>query len=250
MEELGSLTNRIRQAIDLRDTTYDKLARKLGVSQPAVAQWATGKKTPTRANLEALAEALEVRREWLERGEGEAPGRPADELRSEYQDAEAGADWIFRPAPPDGRDYGNANIWCRSRRHSPPSYGRAAERPGRTRKYDGRRRLPLDHPAGRGTDAFLDAGVGQDASGGTSTAAAGWHKIGRFLKDGLAAIERGDTSSSWRSRARNDQPHRRRARTGGNFAALDAQQLGQPEVHHAAVASASEKRCSGEPRRS
>jgi RNA polymerase primary sigma factor len=85
------------------------LADRIEGTQAAVSQWCTGKKAPSNQNIEAVARALGISREWLELGIG--PMRVADPSiqRAAYRSQ---AFWGFRPAPPDGgRDFGNANVW-------------------------------------------------------------------------------------------------------------------------------------------
>jgi transcriptional regulator with XRE-family HTH domain len=104
-----AVATRLNIAIEAAGITQSKLALAVGASQPAVSQWLTGRKVPSGDNLDALAGALRVNRDWLMTGAGrmKVPNPAAD--RVEYQTQ---AIWDFRPAPLDGgRDFGNANVW-------------------------------------------------------------------------------------------------------------------------------------------
>src|SRR5439155_23395289 len=87
-----------------------ELAARLETTQPAVSQWLNRKKMPGRETVAAIATQFpEVTAEWLEFGIGRMPNLALQVGRDEYRD---GANWRFRPQPPDGgRDYGNANVW-------------------------------------------------------------------------------------------------------------------------------------------
>jgi transcriptional regulator with XRE-family HTH domain len=186
-------SDRIRHAADLRGLTYEQIARSVGVSQPAVAQWATGVKKPSRPNLVALARVLEVELAWLEDGQGPAPGRRHEELRAEYTDINSGIAWRFRPAPPDGRDFGNANIW--SFAPGIPAFVREWLQ----NALDARASATVDVVfrliilRGLERSAFLKAMQWEHGLAPHVRAAAkGWHKLGRFLDDGLRAFDGGD----------------------------------------------------------
>lgn len=104
-----SLTDRIRRAVELAGITQSYIAKSLGISQPAVGQWLTGKKEPTEENLADLAKVTGVRLEWL--SEGISPMRAVnpEQDRKDYSERTG---WDFRLAPKDGgRDFGNANVW-------------------------------------------------------------------------------------------------------------------------------------------
>jgi RNA polymerase primary sigma factor len=109
LNTLDPLANRLTLALETANITQSKLGQVVGASQPAVSQWLTGKKAPAAENMEALARALRVNREWLATGAGRMRAADPDTDRDEYRDQ---AVWDFRPAPRDGgRDFGNANVW-------------------------------------------------------------------------------------------------------------------------------------------
>lgn len=67
-----SIGERIKQARKAHGFSQADLARRLGVSQPAVANWESGVHDPRRLMLAALAEALETPHEWLAAGDRSA----------------------------------------------------------------------------------------------------------------------------------------------------------------------------------
>ncbi len=82
-----SIGERIKQARKAQGLSQADLARRLGVSQPAVANWESGVHDPRRLMLAALAEALETPLDWLSAGD-----RSAAE-----SDKHAAAAYIRRP---------------------------------------------------------------------------------------------------------------------------------------------------------
>lgn len=67
--EHETLAQRLKYALSLRGLTQMHLAKKVGVTQGAIQKLTSGRATSTRKIL-AIAEALEVSAEWLERGVG------------------------------------------------------------------------------------------------------------------------------------------------------------------------------------
>lgn len=67
-----SIGERIKEARKAQGFSQADLARRLGVSQPAVANWESGVHDPRRLMLAALAEALETPLEWLAAGDRSA----------------------------------------------------------------------------------------------------------------------------------------------------------------------------------
>lgn len=66
----GGLASRLRTALAGAGITQNDFAAAVGTTQAAVSQWLSGKKTPSRENVRAAAEALGVTAEWLEFGIG------------------------------------------------------------------------------------------------------------------------------------------------------------------------------------
>lgn len=91
-----SLTDRIRRAVELAGITQSYIAKSLGISQPAVGQWLTGKKEPTEENLADLAKVTGVRLEWL--SEGISPMRAVnpEQDRKDYSASRAGRSFTSR----------------------------------------------------------------------------------------------------------------------------------------------------------
>lgn len=74
-EELKDFSFRLQKAFkDARATPADVFGR-IGVPFPVVMDWMKGKKLPRSAEVRRLAEQLDVRVEWLQRGEGEQTTR-------------------------------------------------------------------------------------------------------------------------------------------------------------------------------
>ena len=63
-----SIGDRIRQARKSRGLSQSDLAQRVGVSQPAIANWESGIHDPRRLTLAKLAEALEAPLDWLAAG--------------------------------------------------------------------------------------------------------------------------------------------------------------------------------------
>ena len=64
-----SIGDRIRQARKSRGLSQSDLAQRVGVSQPAIANWESGIHDPRRLTLAKLAEALEAPLDWLAAGD-------------------------------------------------------------------------------------------------------------------------------------------------------------------------------------
>lgn len=64
-----SIGDRIKQARKSRGFSQADLARRVGVSQPAIANWESGVHDPRRLMLAKLAEALEAPLDWLAAGD-------------------------------------------------------------------------------------------------------------------------------------------------------------------------------------
>lgn len=67
-----SIGERIKQSRKEQGFSQADLARRLGVSQPAIANWESGVHDPRRLMLAKLAEALETPLEWLAAGDRSA----------------------------------------------------------------------------------------------------------------------------------------------------------------------------------
>ena len=89
--------------------TQSNLAALVGISQPAVSQWLSGKKEPSPESLSDIAKHLKIERRWLVEG---IPPMKMDDPNTDREEYKKLAGWGFRAAPDDGgRDYGNANVW-------------------------------------------------------------------------------------------------------------------------------------------
>jgi len=82
-----SIGERIRQARKSRGMSQVDLATKVGVSQPAIANWESGVHDPRRLTLAKLADALEAPLDWLAAGD----------RSSAESDKHAAAAYIRRP---------------------------------------------------------------------------------------------------------------------------------------------------------
>ena len=82
-----SIGGRIREARKSRGLSQADLARRVGVSQPAIANWESGIHDPRRITLSKLADALQTSLDWLAAGD-----------RSAFEaDKHAAAAYIRRP---------------------------------------------------------------------------------------------------------------------------------------------------------
>ena len=64
----GSIGERVRSARKAAGLSQADLARRIGVSQPAIATWESGVHDPRRVVMEKLADALSISPEWLAAG--------------------------------------------------------------------------------------------------------------------------------------------------------------------------------------
>ncbi|SMF53056.1 helix-turn-helix domain-containing protein [Pseudogulbenkiania subflava] len=62
--------HRIRESRDGKRLSQGELARRVGVSQPAISDWENGKTEPSVDNMRTLAVELGVWFEWLATGRG------------------------------------------------------------------------------------------------------------------------------------------------------------------------------------
>ncbi len=69
VEPARSIGERIRQARKSRSLSQSDLAQRIGVSQPAIANWESGLHDPRRLMLAKLAAALEYPLDWLAAGD-------------------------------------------------------------------------------------------------------------------------------------------------------------------------------------
>jgi len=69
MQQLEEISARIAAARRARGWTQGELARQVGVSRSAVAQWETGRAGQVTANLARIAAVLDVGVEYLMHGE-------------------------------------------------------------------------------------------------------------------------------------------------------------------------------------
>lgn len=70
--EPKSIGDRLRHARKLKGLNQADLAERVGVSQPAVANWESGVHDPRRVMLAKIADVLGVSREWLAGGDRSA----------------------------------------------------------------------------------------------------------------------------------------------------------------------------------
>lgn len=82
-----SIGERIRQARKAKGFSQSDLASRIGVSQPAIANWESGVHDPRRLTLAKLADALEAPLDWLAAGD----------RSSAESDKHAAAAYIRRP---------------------------------------------------------------------------------------------------------------------------------------------------------
>ena len=69
VEAPRSIGERIRQARKSRGMSQSDLAVRVGVSQPAIANWESGVHDPRRLTLAKLADALDAPLDWLAAGD-------------------------------------------------------------------------------------------------------------------------------------------------------------------------------------
>ncbi len=82
-----SIGERIRQARKTKGLSQTDLAKRIGVTQPAIANWESGVHDPRRLTLAKLADALEASLDWLAAGD----------RSSAESDKHAAAAYIRRP---------------------------------------------------------------------------------------------------------------------------------------------------------
>lgn len=87
LQSSGSIGERIRSARKALNLSQADLARKIGVSQPAIATWESGVHDPRRVVLARLAGALSISLEWLAAGS----------RSSAENDPQAAAAYLRRP---------------------------------------------------------------------------------------------------------------------------------------------------------
>ena len=102
---------RIRESRERKTLSQSELARRLGVSQPAVSDWENGKTEPSVDNLRAMAVELDVWFEWIVTGRGQRDFAPeVQEARGEYRverempDDERYLQAVYRRLPPARRE--------------------------------------------------------------------------------------------------------------------------------------------------
>lgn len=79
-----SLSQRLREALDLAEMRQAELSRRLGIAPSSVSLWLSGRNHPDAEHLSKLAVILDVSYEWLSTGRGEmrysAQGQPLQPL--------------------------------------------------------------------------------------------------------------------------------------------------------------------------
>lgn len=81
---LAVIAQNIRRMTDASPLTVTEIAAEIGVKKSAVSKWRTGKRTPTMANLYALADVLECDVGEFWRGAQALPATPEQRLMVEY----------------------------------------------------------------------------------------------------------------------------------------------------------------------
>ena len=71
------MKERIKRARQERGWSQTELARRMPVTQPSVADWESGRKTPSMKNMVRLAKLFDVGFEWLSTGRGEMRPPPS-----------------------------------------------------------------------------------------------------------------------------------------------------------------------------
>jgi hypothetical protein len=117
MAEIENVAVRLKWAIDNARPalTQTKLAMRLGVSSAAVSLWLNGKRPIPEAIVEKIGRITRVQTAWLltgsgqrERGRAAGSSEPPPPARS----TTASLTWGGRPAPRDGKDFGNAGVYA------------------------------------------------------------------------------------------------------------------------------------------
>jgi transcriptional regulator with XRE-family HTH domain len=98
-EQLTTLPERLRWALDHAGHTQASLARDIGISKGAIGQWMSGDTEHIRpAYLFDSARALRVEPEWLATGNG-----PRTRLERQAPDVDAEICRLVSALPPNGR---------------------------------------------------------------------------------------------------------------------------------------------------
>jgi transcriptional regulator with XRE-family HTH domain len=92
---------RLGQALKARFRTQTELAEGVGVPRTRLYHWMRGHKTPTPADLDALARELRVDRRWLETGAGQME-IPAAGPQADHPESRIPADFGARPVSLNG----------------------------------------------------------------------------------------------------------------------------------------------------
>ncbi|MGJ8524304.1 HTH-type transcriptional regulator PrtR [Halomonadaceae bacterium LMG 33818] len=87
-----SIGQRLKLALAIEKLTQTDLAKRLGVSAQTVQQWVSGKTQPRQKRIEALAQILHVKPEWLLLGEGTVEDKPSDEIQLHQHELIEGSD--------------------------------------------------------------------------------------------------------------------------------------------------------------
>ena len=83
---VAMIGHRIREARKIRGYNQQWLAEQVGVSQPSVSDWESGRNDPTMDNLAMAARVLNVHIEWLATGRGQRDYIETAPLASVCQD--------------------------------------------------------------------------------------------------------------------------------------------------------------------
>lgn len=184
-DDLGA---RIKQAMEELRISQGELAAAVGASPAAISQWVSGRKRPSRTNIQKVAQELKVKPEWLEYGVNQPIADDEEAQRAEHL---AATTWAFRPQPKDGgRDFGNANIWSFD-----PTVASVARETGQnvkdaqiaTRSQAVYRLIVLK---GAELDSFLAALKWDLLKPHLDASSQGRQKLAHFVRDGLSHLER------------------------------------------------------------
>lgn len=105
-DDVSTFGERLKIALRVRRCSQQELGETLGVTQSAISQYLSNKKTPRTETFLALAKILRCEVSWLMNGTGEPPTPSVEDLPMRP------AEWGMREAPRDGaKDLGNAAMF-------------------------------------------------------------------------------------------------------------------------------------------
>jgi transcriptional regulator with XRE-family HTH domain len=113
--ELEGLAERLRWAVEQArpPITQGKLAERLGVSSAAISLWLNAKRSVPDDAVEKIARVTRVEPGWLATGSGNPRDeRETEESETSVEETRPELVWGGRPAPRDGKDFGNAGVYA------------------------------------------------------------------------------------------------------------------------------------------